>query len=103
MVVSCRKFSSGLKTLNSAVPRCRLGDVERARPPGRAAQLAGRGQEDRGGRGAARQPAGRFVSRNGVAYGMRRGKCRGQRPDLDGDVRSEGLTGSIAGLFLERR
>ena len=41
--------------------------------------------------------------RNGVAYGMRRGKCRGRGPDLDGDVRSEGLTGSIAGVFLERR
>ncbi len=40
-----------------------------------------------------------FVSRMEVAYGMRRGKCRGVRPDLDGDVRSEGLTGSIAGGF----
>ena len=34
-----------------------------------------------------------------IGYGMRRGKCRGGRPDLDGDVRSEGLTGSIGGAF----
>ena len=61
-------------------PRCRM-EGPRARQRGRL--LAGRRQEDRGGRADAMDEDG-FVSRNGVAYGMRRGTCRGGRPDLDG-------------------
>ncbi len=36
-------------------------------------------------------------------YGMRRGNCRALRPDLDGLVRSDALTGSVACLIRERR
>ena len=93
---STLEYRSANQQRGGPQPRCRL-DGWRA--------SGARWQTRRGqGRKGACQPAQRaFVSRNGVAYGMRRGKCRAARPDLDGVVRSEALTGSIAGLFLERR
>ena len=97
----------------AGAPRCRAVAGSGGESGGRGDSWLGRGRgcgeegTRRVGRGVGGQSWRRACQQNwwgnGVAYGMRRGKCRGGRPDLDGDVRSDALTGSIAGLFPERR